>query len=179
MEDVVGRYRVNIDSGKFVFKPALIDQDNPDFLTSVQYDQVSGWLKVTLNLAKYGCDPTGKDESLNCEFNKDQKNFCKPVSYCSWNMDTKSCGCTTGSGCKDDSVCSWGRAISTVDARDALDSASRYNLNSMRKPSPARRCPGHSHRILTGTLLISWWAQTYLVLSATTVRGQSRGALEI
>ena len=108
VEDAVGRYRVNIDNGKFVFKPALIDQDNPDFLTSVRYDQVSGWLKVTLNLAKYRCDPTGKDQSLNCEFNKDQKNFCKPVSYCSWNTDTESCGCTAGSGCKDDSVCSWG-----------------------------------------------------------------------
>ncbi len=39
----------------------------------------------------------------------DKKNFCKPVSYCSWNSDTKSCGCAAGSfTARMIPVCAWG-----------------------------------------------------------------------
>jgi len=97
VEKQVGRYRVNVNSQVYGFNPVKIDENNPDFLTSVQYDPVSGWLKVTLNLQGY-----------QTEFDNDQQNFCKPVNYCSWNTTTKSCGCQPGSDCKDNSVCAWG-----------------------------------------------------------------------
>ena len=105
VESQVGRFRVNVDSDNYVFNQVKVDEKvNPDFLKSVNYDPMSGWLMVTIDLAKYGC---GKDDQ-NCEFANDKQNFCKPVSYCSWNAGTKSCGCAPGSDCKDDSVCSWG-----------------------------------------------------------------------
>jgi hypothetical protein len=105
VEDEVGRYRVNVDSQIYGFNPVTIGTGkNPEFLTDVNYDPMSGWLKVTLDLSKYGCG--GDDQT--CEFQNDKKNFCKPVSYCSWNSDTKSCGCAAGSDCKDPSVCAWG-----------------------------------------------------------------------
>ena len=89
--DAVGRYRVNINSGAFVFTK----NTGADFLTSAQYDPVSGWLKIKVNLQAY-----------DAEFVVERKNFCKPVSYCTWKGN--SCGCAAGSDCKDDSVCSWG-----------------------------------------------------------------------
>ena len=92
--DSVGRYRVNVNSQVYGFNPK--PPADPDFLTAVDYDPISGWLKVKLNLLKY-----------TAELQVDQKNFCKPVSYCSWNGI--SCGCNKGNpACKDDSVCSWG-----------------------------------------------------------------------
>jgi hypothetical protein len=57
-------------------------------------------------MSKYGCDP--EHGITNCEFVNDRQNFCKPVSYCSWNSESKSCGCKEGSGCADNSVCAWG-----------------------------------------------------------------------
>jgi hypothetical protein len=105
VEDEVGRYRVNVDSQIYGFNPVTIGTGkNPEFLTDVNYDPMSGWLKVTIDLSNYGCG--GDDQT--CEFQNDKKNFCKPVSYCSWNSDTKSCGCAAGSDCKDGSVCAWG-----------------------------------------------------------------------
>ena len=89
--DAVGRYRVNINSGAFVFTK----NTGADFLTSAQYDPMSGWLKIKVNLQAY-----------DAEFVVERKNFCKPVSYCTWKGN--SCGCAAGSDCKDDSVCSWG-----------------------------------------------------------------------
>ena len=56
---------------------------------------MSGWLKIKVNLKAY-----------DAEFVVERKNFCKPVSYCTWKGN--SCGCAAGSDCKDDSVCSWG-----------------------------------------------------------------------
>jgi hypothetical protein len=102
VESQVGRYRVNVDSDAYGFNRVTNDKDNPDFLSDVKYDQVSGWLKVTVDMSKYGCG----NADQNCEFSNDKKNFCKPVSYCSWNG--KSCGCAPGSNCRDDSVCTWG-----------------------------------------------------------------------
>ena len=95
VEKEVRRYRVNVDSQIYGFKPVTIDQKNPDFVSSAKYDPVSGWLKVKLDLSKYAG-----------EFASDKSNFCRPVSYCSWNGS--SCGCTAGSDCKDNSVCNWG-----------------------------------------------------------------------
>jgi hypothetical protein len=108
VEDQVGRYRVNVDSDAYGFNKVTVDKDNPDFLSEVQYDPMSGWLKVTVDMSRYGCGSADQ----NCEFSNDKKNFCKPVSYCSWNCDENkkncSCGCAPGSNCKDDSVCAWG-----------------------------------------------------------------------
>ncbi len=95
VESEVGRYRVNVDSQIYKFKKKF-DAD-PDFLSSVNYEPMDGWLKVKVNLSAY-----------QTEFTNDRKNFCKPATYCSWDDKTKSCGCLAGSGCKDDSVCSWG-----------------------------------------------------------------------
>ncbi len=105
VEKEVGRYRVNVNSQVYGFCPLTggtitpncqndLSKD-PDFLTSVKYDPMSGWLKVSVNLQNY-----------QTEFTGDQKNFCKPVNYCSWNGS--SCGCAPGTTCKDNSVCAWG-----------------------------------------------------------------------
>ncbi len=105
VEKQVGRYRVNVNSQVYGFCPltgGMITPNcqydlskDPDFLTSVNYDPLSGWLKVSANLKPY-----------QAEFTSDQKNFCKPVNYCSWNGS--SCGCAPGTTCKDNSVCAWG-----------------------------------------------------------------------
>lgn len=65
--DSVGRYRVNVNSQVYGFNPKPLA--DPDFLTSVDYDPMSGWLKVNLNLLSY-----------TAELQRDQKDFCKPVS---------------------------------------------------------------------------------------------------
>ena len=93
VEGSVGRFRVNINSQVYGFNPK--PANDPDFVMSAKYDEVSGWLKVKVDLSAYAK-----------EFTNDKVNFCKPVSYCSWNGS--SCGCKAGSDCKDDSVCSWG-----------------------------------------------------------------------
>jgi hypothetical protein len=106
VESQVGRYRVNVNSQVYGFCPLQGDmsgqcpydlKNDPDFLPSVQYDPVSGWLKVAVNLKAY-----------QTEFQNDQQKFCKPVNYCSWNTGTNTCGCAPNTGCKDNSVCSWG-----------------------------------------------------------------------
>ncbi len=95
VEDQVGRYRVNVNSQVYGFAPKPTGDSY--FLTKVFYDKVSGWLQVKVNLSGY-----------QSEFDGDKQNFCRPESYCSWNKDTKSCGCAAGSSCKDNSVCTWG-----------------------------------------------------------------------
>ncbi len=104
VESQVQQNRVNVDSQVYGFskKP----EGDPDFLTKVFYEKTSGWLQVVVDLSKYGCDKS--DPTKNCEFQKDEVNFCKPANYCSWNDDTKICGCAAGTDCKDDSVCEWG-----------------------------------------------------------------------
>ncbi len=104
VEKAVRRVRMNVDGGNY--RPTNVDLARfPDFITPT-YEPSSGWLKVHLDMSKYGCDP--EHGITNCEFVNDRQNFCKPVSYCSWNSESKSCGCKEGSGCADNSVCAWG-----------------------------------------------------------------------
>ncbi len=106
----VGRYRMNNDNQSYVFNSKK--EEDPDFLTNISYDPISGWLKVTVDLSKYGCGSSDQ----NCEFENDKVNFCKPETYCQYDSKSKTCGCKDGSACKTDkadSACSWG--ITTPD----------------------------------------------------------------
>ncbi len=144
VEDEVGRYRVNVNSQVYGFCPLRGQrppgcQDlnaDPDFLTSVKYDQVSGWLKVKLNLQAY-----------KGEFQGDKKNFCKPVSYCKWNGS--SCGCQPGSTCKDDSVCSWGPSDVDCPSKGCFGFSFKiqpeFNNNPRPGPPPPAAFPSDSY----------------------------------
>jgi hypothetical protein len=150
VESEVGRYRVNTDSQEYVFDKK-VDTD-PDFLTDVKYDPVSGWLKVTLNLEKYGCDP--KDPTKNCEFQNDAQNFCKPVSYCSWEKrngsGNESCGCRAGvPSCKDDSICAWGPSDIDCPTKGCFGFSFKiqpeFDTNPRPGPPPAVAFPNDSY----------------------------------
>ena len=105
VENAVRRVRMNVDGGNY--QPKDKDPSDPDFITP-NYVKETGYLQVKMDLSKYGCDP--EHGITNCEFSNDRENFCRPVTYCTWNESSKSCGCKAGSDCKDDSVCAWGAA---------------------------------------------------------------------
>jgi hypothetical protein len=140
VESEVGRYRVNINSQDYGFCPSGegdpkvrpprcpdLSKD-PDFLTSVQYDPISGWLKVKLDLHAY-----------QTEFQNDAQNFCKPVSYCSWNGSA--CGCKAGSGCKDDSVCAWGPSDIDCPTKGCFGFSFKLQPEFDTKPKPGPPAP--------------------------------------
>jgi G8 domain len=90
--------RVGVDSGKYSFSP----KPGGDWVTGKTYDPRTGLLTLTVDLSQH-----------ETEFANDLPNFCQPKSYCSYNTDTKSCGCKKGSNCNEDSVCKW--AVKDID----------------------------------------------------------------
>lgn len=81
---------VDISTAKYVFSP------NPsgNWITK-SYNEKNGVLTVTIDLS-------GQQDV----FNTDRPQFCQPQTYCSIHSDG-SCGCRSGSGCTDNSVCAW------------------------------------------------------------------------
>jgi hypothetical protein len=97
----VQQYRVILNDANYIFNPANSD---PQFIT-VTYDDRplpagTGLVTVEVNLSAY-----------SSEFTNDTPSFCQPSSYCAPNG--QQCQCAPGSGCTDNSVCSW--AIKDID----------------------------------------------------------------
>jgi hypothetical protein len=84
--------RMPIPDNSFPFAP----DPSGTWATYGGYDPNSGVLTVNVNLA-------GLSDLLPAN----RSAFCQPANYCSWNKDTKSCGCLKDSGCTDSSVCSY------------------------------------------------------------------------
>jgi len=72
------------------------ESSSPDWITARRYDRATGVLSVTLDLS-----------AQTSVFDASKPQFCQPATYCSVHADN-SCGCKPGSGCTEDSVCSWG-----------------------------------------------------------------------
>jgi hypothetical protein len=82
--------QVDITSQAYTFKEA----SSGNWITKA-YNPDTGVLSVTIDL---------KNEANT--FENDREKFCQPQTYCSIHGDG-SCGCASGSGCKEDSVCAW------------------------------------------------------------------------